>query len=346
MRRGIVAALVLLGLPLAVAGGNAPAGPGDAPAVIIAGGDILLDRGVGGAIAAQGPSYPFDSLRAMLQGADLSWANLETALSDADVLPWKTFRFRADLSLAGDLARAGLDALCLANNHSYDCGREELLVTIERLRRAGVTPFGAGPDQRAASRACVLRVNGMRVALLGFVDMPLEDLLPLPDRPGPALADVDSIEARIREARTQADLVIVSLHWGGEYREFPWPTQRALARRIVAAGADVILGHHPHVLEGAERIGSGVVFYSVGNLVFDQEREECRRALLVRITAGRHDTPRLDVLPVSIDRCQPRPARGEEARRIVATFEALSDSLAASVQPDGWWRIAWPARTD
>ena len=306
---------------------------------VIGGGDVLLDRGVRARITAAGDSSePFSGLVPLLRGADVVLANLECPLSDSGVLIHKQFMFRSGAAMAPFLRRAGFTVMSLANNHAYDCGRDGLMETAASLGRAGIEPLGAGSNQEDASRPVFIGPVGMRIALLGFVDVPLEGLLPLADRPGPAQAETQAVVRAIRAAREQADRVVVTIHWGREFRPLPTERQRDLAARMVEAGADVVIGHHPHVIQSIERIGKGIVFYSVGNLVFDQTAPACAEGLLVRCRFGSPEDT-VSAMPFRIADCRPEPARGSQAADIVRRLGGRSPGVAFTERPDGWWDV-------
>jgi hypothetical protein len=336
--RGLVAAI------LAIVGWLATVPPGVAAraappqrVTLIAGGDVLLDRGVRARIAAVGDSSePLRGLVPLLRGADIALANLECPLSDSGVSIRKQFMFRSGAAMAPFLRRAGFTVMSLANNHAYDCGREGLMETARNLRRAGIEPLGAGLNQVDALRPVLMGPTGMRIALLGFVDVPLEGLMPLADRPGPAQAETQAVLDAIRAAREKADRVVVTIHWGREYRPLPTERQRDLAARMVAAGADVVIGHHPHVIQPVERIGRGIVFYSVGNLIFDQTAPACAEGLLVRCRFGSPEDT-VSAMPVRITGCRPERARGSQATDIARRLGGRSQGVTFIERSDGWW---------
>jgi poly-gamma-glutamate synthesis protein (capsule biosynthesis protein) len=145
--------------------------------------------------------------------------------------------------------------------------------------------------------------------------MPIEGLAPLADAPAPARLDEERFRGEVAAARRQADAVIVTVHWGAEYRTVPTPTQERLGRALVDAGASLVLGHHPHVLQPLERYRDGVIAYSLGNLVFDQHQPERRLSAILRCELGR-GAPACTAIPLVIDGCAPRPADPATGRRI------------------------------
>jgi poly-gamma-glutamate capsule biosynthesis protein CapA/YwtB (metallophosphatase superfamily) len=222
---------------------------------------------------AEEPSFEcFEGIADILSRADVVVGNLECALTKAPTggAPGKC-KLHGDIGWARMLKRAGMDVLSLANNHLMDYGKEGLLSTIEALRNAGLRHVGAGANRHEACAPLLLEVAGRRVAFLARSAVVVSSPSYAGENvPGVASLEPDDTVAAIRASRSQADIVVVLIHWGIEEYSYPSPTQRELARRLVDAGADVILGHHPHVLQGIEHCGSGVVAYSLGNFLFNE----------------------------------------------------------------------------
>jgi poly-gamma-glutamate synthesis protein (capsule biosynthesis protein) len=298
----------------------------------------MLDRGVRRAITAAGDDgYPFQVVGPLLREADLALANLECPLTRATAPLPKRVTFRCDPRMASALQRAGFDLLGLANNHACDFGRDALVETRDTLERVGISTVGAGMSQPEAARPTILEIAGRRIGVLAFVDLALEGLSPSDAAPGPAMAEPDRVASSVREARSLADSVVVTVHWGSEYRSFPNARQRALARIIADAGADLIIGHHPHVVQPVERLGRTWVFYSLGNLVFDQHCPGCDRGLLVAATLA--DAVTVRVMPIRIRQGQPAPSTGEEARLVAEGLTRLSAELHVLPDSSGWWDL-------
>lgn len=174
---------------------------------------------------------------------------------------------------AGMLRKAGIGVVCLANNHMMDFGVEGLTGTIETLESENIRYFGAGKNEREAYAARFIEIKGKRLALLGRTAVEVSSpSYASGDKPGVALFNFEETKATVRECRRDADFVILSIHWSLEGYAYPTPIQRKQARQLIEAGADVILGHHPHVLQGVERINRGLVSYSLGNLLFNDVR--------------------------------------------------------------------------
>lgn len=307
------------------------------------GGDVLLDRGVRRAFEAEGDrGYPFTGIAPYLKSADLAMANLECPVAESGTPVPKVFSFRADPISARYLKDAGFGALNLANNHSVDYGRGGLVETMDRLKDEGLVHFGAGTNREEALDPAYVMAGPWRVALLGFADMPLEGFLASSENsPTPARASSADIERAIKAARKSADLVVVNVHWGREYAGTATPRQRKLAALMARSGADIVAGHHPHVLQGVEEIGRTRVFYSLGNLVFDHDRRQCRRSVLARVAVSPGGDMKVSALPLIISRSRPAPALGREADEVLADFSPPEGMVW--VESDGGWRDLVPA---
>ena len=251
--------------------------PAERPISVALVGDIHAEPPIAGSLARG--ENPLAGADRPLRVADYALANVETAVARGGVPAEKAYTFRASPRLWGALRRSGVDVVSLANNHALDYGHGALAETIAGARRSGLHVIGAGRNAREAYRAVVLGGPKNRVAFLGLTRvLPTLAWAAGPERPGLASAyHEDAALAAVRRAARRAERVVVAVHWGQELDGCPDGVQRRLARRLVAAGADVIAGHHPHVLQGVERSRNALVGYSLGNFVF-YAREERTRA--------------------------------------------------------------------
>lgn len=222
------------------------------------------------AVRAHGPDWHWRNVGPWLRAQDVVVANWETADAPAGP-PWpdKTFNFLAPRGAIAAAARTGgVDAASLANNHALDFGRPALLGSMRQMRAAGIAPFGAGATLDAALRPAIVERGGLRIALLGFNAIAPLEFWAGPSRAGNAPATRATIAAAVARARPQADLVIAYVHWGNELERRPNASQHALAQAALGAGADVVLGAHPHVLQPVTRQGRRLVAWSLGNFLF------------------------------------------------------------------------------
>jgi len=304
--RAAFIALVLASFPLGSCAQNS--------LVLAATGDILLDRGVGRQIDVHGPDHPFALVAPRLRAADLAFGNLECPIGPACDPQVKDFSFRGRPGAAQALARAGYDVVSLANNHGLDCNEPGVLGSIEELQAAGIAACGAGVEAETAAAPVIVVRQGIRVAIACFTDFPPPGL-DLPDD-GPTIAQArrDRIASAIIVGRRDADVVVASFHWGREYMLVPDDRQIALARLAVASGADVVLGHHPHVLQPIEWMDGfhpggrrALVAWSLGNFVFDQHGPETSRSIVLEVRLGRSGVVGYSEVPVVIRGARPVP---------------------------------------
>jgi poly-gamma-glutamate synthesis protein (capsule biosynthesis protein) len=225
---------------------------------------------VADAVAAHGIAYPWSSVAPVLRGADMATLNLEGAISSRGLPgPGRQYHFRGGPGLLQGAARvAGVDVVTVANNHSHDFGRVALLDTLAAARAAGVRTVGGGATDDLARRPAIVTAGGLRVAFLGYTDVRPLGTDAGPDWAGAARADPMAILADVRAARARADVVVVWFHWGVELAREPNARQRELASVALAAGASLVLGAHPHVLQPLAREGRRLVAWSLGNFVF------------------------------------------------------------------------------
>lgn len=291
------------------------------PIVITVVGDIFTGRSVRRKVEAYGNDYtrPFTPTRTLLEGADLTVANLEGVISDRIVPPVDpyTFFFVGSGHFTFGLRYAGIDAVSLANNHSMNFAPEGMNDTLSLLRQAGIVPFGAGMNLAEARRPALFTIKGITLALLGY-DAISDAYLADEERAGSAPADPVRIAEDIAAARKQADVVIVYFHWGWEYTHDPSPWQQTLAHQAVEAGADLVIGSHPHWVQGLERYRGVPILYSLGNFIADQMWSiETRQGLVAQwVFRGKQPVGlRLQAIQIE-DYHQPWPLPAAEAEAV------------------------------
>ncbi|MEQ1506258.1 MAG: CapA family protein, partial [Myxococcota bacterium] len=252
----------------------------------VATGDVMMHRPVkraarDAAASGSGDHDGYDALfagiRDRVTAADLAFANLETPVAPETNRGTRSMVFDAPPVVLASLAATGFDVVSFANNHVYDQGRAGFAETLGQLEASGLGWVGAGATCDEARRARTFDLNGLSIAVLGATATFNDDLNPAdPSRPCAATFDEPALVAEVERARAAgADLVVLSVHWGTEYAPLPQVDQREAAHRLIDAGVDVILGHHPHVLQPIERIAAsdgrlGLVAFSLGNLVSNQ----------------------------------------------------------------------------
>jgi poly-gamma-glutamate capsule biosynthesis protein CapA/YwtB (metallophosphatase superfamily) len=255
------------------------------PVLLTAVGDINLGDGPGALIDAFGPRYPWTGTAKMLRAADVAFGNLECAVSVRGSPVPKEFNFRGRPSaLTAVAGYAGFDVLNLANNHTGDYGTQALLDTVSNVRRLGMQAVGAGGSLASAAEPRVVRRLGLRIAFVGFSNILPADFYAGPSKAGTQPATPELIAQGVRHAKRKADLVIATFHWGIERSPTADPRQVAFAQTALAAGADAVIGAHPHVLQPIVRVGAKrLVAYSLGNFVFGASSASTTRTGILRL---------------------------------------------------------------
>lgn len=285
--------------------------------------------------------YPLDKIAPLFRAADVAFVNLEGPITDEG--RW-TGQFHGSPTFPDALRWAGVTLVSLANNHSLDDSEEGLLQTIANVARAGVGYVGAGRDLEAARRPYIVQRNGIAIGFVGYTQFVNggPDGFAMPGKPGVAALDPRMIEADVRALRDQVDLVVVSLHWGTENHQETEQAQREFAYRILDAGADAILGHHPHVPRGVEVYDGKPIFYSFGNLIFGHTHEYWMDNYAARLTIekkkGITRVARIEILPTAgklTTLAQPWVLRGEAARTRLLDVQKRSEELDTRMEIRG-----------
>lgn len=311
--------LALLGI--APGARQEPALPNGSTVRIVAVGDICLAGGVDRKMRARGRGYPFAAMRDTLRSADIAFGNLECVLADGGEPIPKKYNFRGRPIGALALAEAGFDIVSVANNHTLDYGREGLAETLTHLRRAKVIPVGAGNTLAQAHRMQIVRRGGLRIGFLAYLGMFPPLLPPVTDAPSVAMAYLPRLRADIRSARSHVDFLVVSMHAGVEHAPSPSARQQAIARAAIEAGADAVVGHHPHVVQQLAFYRGKPIFYSLGNFVFNPSQAFLRNpkgrwSALGVIELTRGARPRAHLLSLRLVDAQPRPRSFRSVDRI------------------------------
>jgi len=278
---------------------------GQPKVTLVAVGDVLFARGVGKQITKHGAKWLFANVKGTIKGADIAFFNLECTLSTGGVVQRRRFQFRADPKLAGVLSASGFDVACLANNHTLDYGREAMMDTVRAVRKAGMAAVGAGKDRADALKLQIVKRNGLRVGFLAYTDLPTDGVVRLADRPTVAGLNPDELPAQIKSARKRCDALVVSFHWGVEYMKRPTERQQHIAHVCIDNGADVVLGHHPHVLQPTETYKGRPIIYSMGAFVWDAKIFGADKSAIYTIEMGKGSARLVKSASVRIKGCRP-----------------------------------------
>lgn len=324
--------------------------PEDEKVTIQAVGDIMLGDlpssfgfGVGSTIKKHGTDFPFLKIRNVLQEADIVVGNLEAVLSDHKKSKWVSTQYlRANPRAASTLKECGFSVMSVANNHSVQHGEDAFDDTVRMLRSTGIAPVGVRGVGEFFSAPYIVAKRGISFGFLAYSMRPEEY------RPGQsryAQVDVELQLGRILDdittLRSRVDFLILSVHWGDEFIRIPSPKIVAIAHSLIDSGADVILGHHPHVLQGVEKYRNGVIAYSLGNFVFDRMTERSDESMILRIEFGRGRINNVNTIPVAINSLlQPEALTGEAARVLSEEIVRISDFVSSyTVDEDEYQRF-------
>jgi poly-gamma-glutamate synthesis protein (capsule biosynthesis protein) len=271
-------------------------------------GDLMLGRTVGDQMLAQGPGIVFAGVQSALDSADVRIGNLECALTDRSTSEHKKYPLQAPPEAAQALSLGKFDVVSLANNHAMDYGYQGLTDSQNYLNQYGVATVGAGANSTAAHTPVILERNGLRLAFLAYVDVPVEmdgfdahDWIATASKPGIAWADPGQIKADVNAARRVADVVIVFLHSGWENRTLISPDQRTEAHAAIDAGASLVIGAHSHMLQQTEMYHGGLIAYSLGNFVFDDYKGDSNQTVVLRVVLVRNGVQSYDYIPALIE---------------------------------------------
>jgi poly-gamma-glutamate synthesis protein (capsule biosynthesis protein) len=311
--------------------------PTGEPVTLAFGGDVHFEGAIESRLAAD-PSTTLGPIAGVLRRANLAMVNLETAITERGTPAPKDFTFRAPPSALTALKDAGVDVATMANNHGLDFGQVGLRDSLAAARSARFPVVGVGRNADEAYRAWQTTVKGQRIAVIGatqVLDASLAAAWSAGDgKPGLASAyDEKRLLAAVRAARAQADTVVVDLHWGRELAGCPIDRQRALAPKLVAAGADVVVGSHAHVLLGGGFLRGAYVNYGLGNFVFYSRGGITAQSGVLLVTARGRAVTRVEWVPAVISGGIPLPLRGAAADRAVAAWRSLRGCTGLAAKP-------------
>ena len=280
---------------------------------IFFGGDIMLGRAVATKIAKNGSDVFFNKIKDPVLSADYAVANLEGPITTINNNPGNDMRFHFDPALAAQLADTGFDAFSLANNHMLDQGAQGFSDTKNNLTAAHLGYFGDASDDNGS----VLRftIHDSRFTIIGAQDVYRQ-------------IDPAAIGKEIAAEKAAGNFVIIYPHWGVEYSHAATARQTTLAHDFIDAGADMIVGSHPHVVEGIEIYKGKPIFYSLGNLVFDQYfSADTQQGLGLRLTIDANGGTSIDLLPYEIPQSQPVLAAGEKKTKLLQSLASYSSPV-------------------
>lgn len=282
------------------------------------------------------PLFPFRKTLEVLRRSELLFGNLECAHSELGLRnnDYNSVQMRGDPRHIEALVAAGFKVVNVANNHSLQHGKETFLDSVKQVEDSGIACCGIAANSEATSaKPVVIQMNGLAVGFLGYSLRPRQYFEHVPLY---AEGHADAMERDVRELRKHTDAVIVSVHWGEEFIQRPSPEEIQTARRLVDAGADLIIGHHPHVLRGIERHGRGHIVYSLGNFVCDMVWDDSlRTSLIFECTITPDGIQDVRLIPTYTNNdYQPEVLVDEKARAVLEQIEHLAKDIPASQETD------------
>lgn len=311
----------------------APAVPAGEPVTLAFGGDVNVE-GAARALLDGG----LDPVAPILSAADLAMVNLETAVTERGERADKQYAFRGPASTFTALREAGVDVATMANNHGMDYGETGLRDSLAAAQETGMPVVGIGLDESQAYAPHVATVRGQRIAVLGATQVMdsafIEPWTAREDKPGLASAKREErLLEEVRAAREQADTVVVYLHWGRELQSCPTDVQQDLARQLVDAGADVVVGTHAHVLLGGGYLDGAYVDYGLGNFAFAAHRTETARTGVLTLTVQGRAVTEARWTPAVIRSGMPVPLEGAAAEESLRYKQQLAGCTGLAESP-------------
>ncbi len=307
---------------------------------IAAVGDIMLGGRTGPFLRQFGPDYPFKDVMPVLQSADLVVGNLESSISTRGIaVENKKFTLRAEPIAAKALKSAGIRVVSLANNHSMDFGPLALEDTLDALAENNVLYTGAGMGLEEARAPAIVKIKGVTIAFLSYsLTFPLE-FYASSRRPGTAPGYADFVKADIEKVRPSADLVVVSFHWGAELLTAAKDYQVDLGHRAIDWGADLVLGHHPHVLQEVEVYRGHAIAYSLGNFVFGSESNRTNESMILLLTFRDKHLAKIEAVPIDVNNYrvhyQPKVLEGRAAEDVLERINTASARFKTHLEKTG-----------
>ena len=258
------------------------------PVTLLFVGDIMLSRLIGDIMAKKNNwRYPFLEIAELLRNADIAFGNLEGPISTRGAKVGSIYSFRADPRAIEGLLYAGFNVLSIANNHIWDYGADAVRDTLNLLSNNGIGAVGGGSNYADTHQPFIKEIRNTKIAFLAYTNLISSSLGSKTAKPAIAFLDIDQAIADIKEAKKIADLVVVSLHWGNEYETGHNSEQERIARAFIDAGARLVIGHHPHVVQEVEEYHGGYIAYSLGNFVFDQNfSPETGQGLILKVSVN------------------------------------------------------------
>ncbi|MFQ5864994.1 MAG: CapA family protein [bacterium] len=298
---------------------------------IVAVGDVMLGSWVTPLLNKEGSLYPFEPTLSVLKSGDVTIANLEAPFT-VDGEPFeKKFNFKVPPKYAYGLKEAGFTVVTLANNHIMDFGETGLFSTMCALEYVGVQYCGAGWNLEQAVKPAVVEISGRRIALFGYSMTFPKEFYATEDSSGTAYPVPDLMVGTLKAWEDSVDFTVVSFHWSAEKLDIPKDYQIYFAHLAIDSGADLVLGHHPHVLQGIELYKNRLIAYSLGNFVFGSYSKDAVASIMLKTYLHDDGLFYAQCIPINVDNreveFQPRILNGDRKAAVIKKLQRLSLNL-------------------
>jgi len=299
---------------------------------IVAGGDVMIGHWTLSYLEKYGADYPFLKIESTLKAADIAFANIEAPFADSGkAVENKRFTFKVPTKYAKSIKNAGFNLVSIANNHIMDFGEPALATTRNILQENAIHFSGAGLSLQDAWEPAIVETDAGKVALLAFAMTFPKEFWANDSTGGTAYPYENKMAATIDSLNSKVDYILVSFHWGTEKKTTPNDYQTYFARLAIDHGADLVLGHHPHVLQGFEIYKNRLIAYSLGNLAFSAYSKAALNSILLKVKLHKDGLFTAGILPLNIDNTviefQPDFAKGKQKEFIIQELDSLSREL-------------------
>lgn len=303
-------------------------------------GDIFMDGSLKALIERNGIDYPWEMVKEYFQKDDITIANLETSITTRGE-KWedKLYNFRSDPKNLPAMKDAGIDLVSLANNHTLDYGYEGFLDTLDYLDKYEIKSVGGGRNKDEALQGVILEKKGVKIGVLGFSRVvPHVDWYATSKRPGIVGAydvHINQVIDRVREMKKDVDILVLAIHWGEEGSIIPRQKEIDLGRMLIDNGVDIVMGHHPHVLQGIEIYKGKPIFYSLGNFVFSSKSEITKETMIAQVIIKDKSIERIHIVPCTIDNGRPIPVSRDKLEEKIGYINHISRDFATRIDNNG-----------
>ena len=293
--------------------------------------------------------YPFRSVKKYFEEPDIVFGNLDCTLARSKMIRAKGPNLYSPPESVNALKYLNFRIVSLGNNHINDFGEEGITKTKKILKENGILSFGAGKNLKEANKEVFVNANGLEVVFLGYTtdEMHVRSIIATSNTAGCVFYDIKKIGEDIERVKQKSDVICVSLHWGYEYYHYPSPHAVNLAHQIIEAGANIVIGHHPHVIQGIERYKHGIIFYSLGNFFFPDYYigeeicrwpEESKESIIVKLVTNSKEIEKVDIIPVYLDTdCYKMCTLSQNERmRLLPQIDASSKKLQVLDYVEFW----------